>query len=908
MVSTSRIEESPAAPAPAIPLLETKLYVPRWRAGLVPRPELIGRIHGGAERRLTLVSAPAGSGKTTLLAEWIAGTGPAGWVSLDPSENDPTLFLAYVVRALQKVDPAVGKQALPLLHTSPPQAVLTALINEIADSGSDFVLVLDDYHVIEAQAVHDAVVFLLDHLPPRLHVVIATRSDPPLPLPRLRARGELIELRPADLRFTPDESSAFLNQVMALELSAVDLSKLERRTEGWIAGLKLAALSMQGRRDIGGFVDEFSGDHRYVADYLVEEVLQAQPENVRRFLLATAILDQLSGPLCDAVTGEPNSQALLEKLEKGNLFVVALDDERVWYRYHHLFADVLQAHALKEHPDLVRAFHRRASAWYEQRGTRTDAIRHALAAEDTERAADLLGAGWPARDRSYESARWLTRVKALPEAVVQARPVLGAGFAWALLNGGELEAADAQLRRVELSLEAGARGAVGVDEARLRSLPAEIASARVYLAQSRGDVAGTVEAAKRSLALTPDGDHEAGVVGTALLALAHWANGDLEDAHRTFTAALDRMRRLGLTLDVIRGIFVLGDLRVAQGRLHEAAGIYRRGLQQAAEQLEPGAAPETDELHLGLSELHREWGDLEAALEPLRTITGFAERAEHAGKRERWCTAMAAIRAAQGDPDGALELLREAESVQRRDPVPRVRPIPAIRARIWIAQGKLADAMAWARERGLTAEDELDYLREFEHVTLARLMIARHGTEGGERSLHEAVRLLERLTRAAEAGGRTGSVIEMLVLDALAQQMLGNVRGALTSLERALELAHPEGYLRVFLDEGGRMRDLLLQATARGVAGDPIRRVLNAFGDSSLAGAPGGTSGASELLTPRELVILRLLASGLRNQEIAGQLFISPATVKRHVANIYAKLGVGHRTEALLQAKELNLL
>jgi LuxR family maltose regulon positive regulatory protein len=910
--------------ATAIPLLETKLYIPRWRSGMVSRSGLIERIHVGAERRLTLVSAPPGFGKTTLLAEWYvhataAGT-IVGWVSLDPSENEPAFFLAYVIRALQKAHAGVGAHALS--QVSAPQrprmeSILTSLINDIDAIDSEFVLVLDDYHVIDEPAVHDAVTFLLDHLPPRMHLVIASRTDPALPLPRLRARGELTELRPADLRFTSHEAGAFLNQVMALDLSAIDIAKLEQRTEGWIAGLKLAALSMQGRKDVRGFVDAFSGDFRYVADYLVEEVLQAQPERTRRFLLATAILDRLSGALCDAVTGEPGSQALLERLERSNLFVVALDDEREWYRYHHLFADVLKAQAVREHPDLVRAFHRRASVWYEHGGSRADAVGHAFAAEDLERAAALLETEWPAKNRSYESARWLERVKSLPDALVRARPVLSMGYAWGLLNAGELDAAATRLNDVERWLaaapdapERSELGAPATVLGQLRSLAAELASARVYLAQSRGDVSGTVEQAQRNLSLIPEGDLPGRATGTALLALAQWAGGELEAAYQTFSDALAAMRKGGHTLDVIRGTFVLGDLRVSQGRLHEAAGIYERGLHLAPDQIQPGALPEMDELHLGLCELHREWGDLEAALEPLRTITQAGERAAHRGNRQRWCTAMAGIRQAQGDLDGALELLLEAEARDVPGPVPRVRPIGALKARIWVAQGRLSEAMGWVRERGLSYDDDLSYLREFEHLTLARVLSARRDEYGG-RSLREAVGLLERITVAAEAGGRTGSGIEALVLLALARQAQGDGRAAFASIERALNLAEPERYLRIFIDEGDPVREILLQATARGISGNALRRVLSGFDEPSHSAptpGPAPVADSSQLLTPRELAILRLIAAGLRNQEIAKKLFISPATVKRHVANIYSKLGVGHRTEALVRARGLNLL
>jgi LuxR family maltose regulon positive regulatory protein len=641
-----------------------------------------------------------------------------------------------------------------------------------------------------------------------------------------------------------------------------------------------------------------------VADYLVEEVLRAEPERVRLFLLSTCILERLGGPLCEAVSGVRDAQAVLQDLERRNVFVVALDDRREWYRYHHLFADVLRSLAAREDPDRLRDDHARASAWFEQNGSLTDAIRHAMEGEDPDRAARLLEAKWPPRDRSDAAAKWLDLVKALPDAVVRARPVLGMGYAWGLLNGGELEASETRLADVERALETGA--VPDVEAPRLRR---ELASARLYLAQSLGEIAGSVEHARRSLALIPRDDLPARATGTALLSLAEWAAGDLESAHASFTRALALMRTLGAHLDVIRGTFVLGDLRVAQGRLREAAAFYRSGIDAAAKQvgakqIDAAAGPETDELHLGLSELHREWNDLEAAERALARVTETAAGAEHAGNRRRWCTATASVREAFGDFGGALDLLDEAERVTRRDPLPQLRPIAAMRARLWIKQGRLRESVEWVRECGVSADDDLSYMREFEHVTLARVLFAQNDPE--------ALPLLDRLTQAAEAGGRTGAVIETLVLRALGHDAANEQRAALEHVGRALLLAEPEGYARVFVDEGDRMRELLRRASARRVAEGAVKRVLAEFDAprvGSRAEAPvAAVPEASLLLTPRELVILRLIAGGLRNKEIAARLSITTATVKRHVANAYAKLGVSHRTAALKKAQELNLL
>ncbi|MDQ3222156.1 MAG: tetratricopeptide repeat protein, partial [Gemmatimonadota bacterium] len=655
------------------PILATKLYVPPPQPKVVLRPRLIERLNEGLDRRLILVSAPAGFGKTTLLSEWLAALPrESAWLSRDEGDNDPTRFLAYFVAALQTIAPNIGEGVLGVLQSPQPptETVLTTLLNEITTVEDDFVLVLDDYHVIDAKPVDDVLAFLIEHLPPRMHLLIATREDPQLSLARLRGRGQLTELRAAGLRFTPSEAGEFLKGVMDLNLSAEDIVALETRTEGWIAGLQMAALSMQGRADTASFIQAFTGSHHFILDYLVEEVLQCQPERVRGFLLQTSILDRLSGPLCDAVTGQDGGKGMLEALERGNLFVVPLDDKRRWYRYHHLFADVLQARSMEEQPDQVPGLHRRASKWHEQNDLPSDAIRHALAAEDFERAAGLVELAWPAMDRSIQSATWLGWVKALPDELVRARPVLCVGYAWALLDGGELEAGEARLRDAERWLETTADmsgrpevpsvGMVVVDEEQFRSLPATIATARAAHAQALGDVPGTVKYARRALDLLPEGGYYERGVLAALLGVAYWASGDLEAAHRSFADFMANMRMAGNILVAIGGTFVLADIRMVQGRLHEALSTYQQSLQLATEQGEP-VLRGTADLYLGLSELQCEHGDLEAASQHLLRSKELGEQATLPELQYRSCVAMARIKEAQGDLDGALGLLHEAE-------------------------------------------------------------------------------------------------------------------------------------------------------------------------------------------------------------------------------------------------------
>ena len=909
-------------------ILTTKLYVPPPQPRVVLRPHLIERLNEGLRRKLTLISAPAGFGKTTLVGEWVAGCGrPAAWLSLDEGDNDPARFLVYLVAALQTIAANIGESVLGVLQSPQPppiESTLTALLNEITTIPDDFVLVLDDYHVIDTRAVDDALAFVLDHLPPRMHLVIATREDPHLPLARLRARGQLSELRAADLRFTPSEAAEFLVEVMGLSLSEEDIASLETRTEGWIAGLQLAALSMRGREDVSGFIRAFAGDDRYIVDYLVEEVLQRQPDRIRSFLLQTSILDRLSGPLCDAVTGQEEGNARLEALERGNLFVVPLDDKRRWYRYHHLFADVLFAHLMQEQSDQVSTLHRRASEWYEQNGLPSDAIRHALAAEDFERAADLVELAVPAMRRSRQEATLLGWLKALPDELVHVRPVLSVHYAGALQQGGEIEGVEDRLRDAErwLDTTADMRARPGdpssemvvMHEEEFRRLPSSIAVQRAGQALALGNVPDTVKYARRVLDLATEDDHFRRGAAAALLGLASWTSGDLESAHRSYADGMAHLQRAGYISDAVGGSIALADIRIAQGRLREAMRTYERALQLATEHGDP-VMRGTADMYVGMSELHRERNDLEAAT---RHLLRSKEQGEHTGFPQnpyRWRVAMARIREAQGDLCGALDLLDEAERLYMSDFSPNVRPIAALKTRVWVAQGRLGEALDWARERGLSAHDDLSYLREFEHITLARVLLARYRSDREERSIHEAMGLLERLLQAAEEGGRTGRAIEILVLQALAHEARGDIPAALVPLERALTLAEPEGYVRVFVDEGRPMAQLLSDAAAHGIMPDYTARLLAVFeaeehkseDGSRLPPAPSARS-LTEPLSQRELEVLQLIAQGLSNREIGERLFLALITVKGHNRNIFRKLQVRRRTEAVARARELGLL
>ncbi len=907
---------------------------------MVHRRRLIERLNEGLSGNLTLLSAPAGFGKTTLLSEWLADCGrPVAWLSLDEADSDLTRFITYVVAALGTIAPKMdganfGKGVLAALHSSQPppvESILTSLLNEIAALPGSLILILDDYHLIDSQPVDQSLAFLIEHQPAQMHLVIASREDPSLPLARLRVRGQLVELRADDLRFDPGEAGEFLNRVMGLNLSAEDLAALENHTEGWIAGLQLAALSMQNRQDTARFIESFTGSHRFVLDYLVEEVLRRQPDRVRQFLLQTSILERLSGSLVNCLTGQEDGKAMLETLESGNLFVIALDDRRQWYRYHHLFAEVLQTYLREEQPDRVSTLHRRACDWFEQNDLPAEAIRHALAAKDSDRAAELIERVWLAMDRSYQSATWLAWVKALPEEVVHARPVICVGYAWALLDTGEIEASEARLRDAERWLDPPEQQAtissarmVVVDRAEFQSLPASIAAARAYRALALGDIAGTKMYAHKALALAPDGETLHRTQATALLGMAEYADGDLPAAEREFCKFQEMMWQANDIANAISITFILANIKLVQGRLHEAVSAYRQSLQLAAKRSLLTFLGASD-LYRGLSEVLCEQGDLEAAAQHLLTAQQLGKQSAQTGWPHRLCMAKARLKEAQGDLAGALVLLDEAERKYVRNPLPD-RPIAALRARTLARQGRLGEAMSWMREQDLSPDDNLSYLREFEHLTLARVLIARYQADRAEGDLQAALGLLERLSHAAEEGGRYGSMIETLILESLAHQAHCNQPGALASLKRALVLGEPGGYVRLFVDEGEQLR-LLIENLRLRIVRDQcnpdakligyIGKLLAAFARSTSDPQPAISHNQSKLrnqpsemiepLSEREREVLKLLRSELSGPEIARQLVVSLNTVRTHTKNIFNKLGVNNRRAAIRRAEELNL-
>jgi LuxR family transcriptional regulator, maltose regulon positive regulatory protein len=906
-------------------ILTEKLYLPPMRPRLVQRPRLIDL--RDPSRPLTLIAAPAGSGKTTLAGAWIAQIDrPVAWLSLDEDDNDPTRFLTYFIAALQTLWPNMGETALPLLHSPqppPPKSILTLLLNDLNTLSTPYLLVLDDYHVIDTSPIHEALAWLIDRRPRQMHLVITSRTDPPLPLARWRARGHLTELRAADLRFTPDESARFLNETMSLRLSADDIAALEARTEGWIAGLQLAALSLQGHDDVGGFIRAFSGSHAFIVDYLVDEVLRWQTETIQHFLLHTAILDRLTAPLCDAVLGNSESsmphaaaQALLEQIERANLFLIPLDDERRWYRYHQLFAEVLRHRLQQARPDHWLELHRRAGEWYAHQGMLREAITHALAARDFKRAAQWITQTFFALWVQGELATLLNWIKASPEEELRAHPQGNIGYAWALAFAGQAEAAEARLQLAEEALRASPTAA----RAALDDLWGQVIALRARLAARRGDWQMAIDLAQTALArLSPA---SVGFRGEAYYsrALAYLLKGALPEAGRASAEASAFGWATGNYLLAVNSERNAALAHAAQGHLRAAAETYQQMLAQAlahADRLLPAVGI----AHVGQAEICYQWNDLDAAARHVQTGLALGRAGGLADILFSGSMILAQLRVAQGQGEAALESLRQAERLAAHMGAPQaMHHVHALAALIQLQLGRHAAAALWAQTYRDSGVDRAAYAHEVESLVLARVWIA-------QGNVAEAATLLAHLLPAAEAAERMGSVIELLALQALVVH--GDPAGAFAALARALTLAEPEGYVRVFVDAGEVMREVLSawrsEMARRGSAEVSSRvlayadKLLEAFAkgrkarDLRLADAvpaPSLKPQASRLVEPlsdREREVLRLVADGLSDRAISDHLVLAIGTVKKHLNNIYGKLGVHTRTQALARASALNL-
>ena len=878
------------------PILATKLYIPPLRPNVVIRPRLLEQLNEGLHRKLILISAPAGFGKTTLVSEWLAGSErPAAWLSLDEGENDPTRFLTYLVAALQTIAATIGEGVSGVLQSPQPpptESILTALLNEITAIPDNFVLILDDYHVIDAKAIDHILTFLVEHLPPQMHLVIATREDPQLPLARLRAGGHLTEVRAVDLRFTPGEAAEFLNQAMGLTLSAEDVSALESRTEGWIAGLQLAALSLQGQKDTAGFIRTFTGSHHFVLDYLVEEVLGQQPESLQTFLLRTSILDRMTGPLCDAVLLDPSGsgQETLEYLEHANLFLVPLDNERRWYRYHQLFADLLRQRlhqrstsSTEDEVEDVNELHIRASVWYEDHELEIEAFQHAAAANDVARAERLIeGEGMPLHFRGA-GASVLNWLESLPRTALDTRPSLWVTYASTLLFGGQhtaveqkLQAAEAAMPRTEL-------------DDKTRDLVGRIASMRATLAVIQHDGETIITQSRRALEYLRPDNLPVRTATTWTLGYAYQLQGDRAAASQAYTEVISIGKSFGDSIYTLAATINLGQLQEADNQLYLAAESYRRSLQLAGDPPQRMAC----EAHLGLARICYEWNDLEAALAHGQQSAQLARQIT-VDTLAAYGVFVARLKLAQGDVSGAAAALDEAEAyVRRYSFVFRMPDVAAAQVLLLLHQGHLAAAAHLAQTHELPLSQARVYLAQGDtSAALARLLPWR---------------------RQVEAKGWADERLKVMVLQAVALQAQGKQDQAVHLLCDALALAAPGGFIRLFVDEGPPMANLLSEAAALGMMPDYTGKLLavveaEAQKREITSSLPVPAQPLIEPLSPRELEVLHLMAAGLSNQEMCERLFLALSTVKGHNRTIFGKLQVQRRTEAVARARALGLL
>lgn len=885
-----------------MPIISTKLYIPPTRPVSVRRSRLIEGLNGGLHRKLTLVSASTGFGKTTLLSEWLAGCDrPAAWLSLDDGDNDPARFLTYLIAAWQSISNGIGAGALALLQTPQPpiDSVLAVILSDIAAASVNAILVLDDYHVIEASPIHEAIALLIERMPPNVHLVIATRHDPPIPLGRLRSRDLLNELRAADLRFTYPEVADFLCEVMNLDLSPDDISLLETRTEGWIAGLQLAAISMQGHHDASGFIQSFSGSHRFVLDYLIEEVLLGQSEDVQRFLIQTSILDRLCGPLCNAIMGQHDSdtgQRTLEYLERANLFLVPLDSERLWYRYHHLFADLLRQR-LRQHQNVVsdaggavtsaNELNLRASIWYEDNGLEIEAFRYAVAAEDHIRAARLLeGGGMPLifRGAVTPALRWL---ESLSKPLLKAMPSLLVLHASALLMVGQLNGAEQKLQTAEAALQEGT-----LDD-KTRDAIGHIASIRATIAVSQHQVDSIIAESRLALEYLHPENLPVRTATTWTLGYAYQLQGDRAAARKAYVEAIAISRSIGHFIINVMAAIGLGGLQEKDNQLELAADTYRSVLELVGDT----PMPASSEAHLGLARISCEWNDIAAAEQHLRQSFLLASQIENTDRYVVCELLQARLQLARGEvSEAAAAITRAGQFARQHNFVLRMPEVAAAHAAILLRQGNVPAAAQ------LVSQHEMP-------ISLAKVYLA-------EGDASTAVALLETFRSELEAKRWESERLAVMVVQSIALHRAGDKSKAMEVLCDALELAEPGGFIRLFVDEGAAMKSLLSEAAAKGVMPNYSSKLLAAFEAETTFGA-GETHKTKlhrpyqpliEPLSERELLILRLIADGLSNQEIGSRLYLALSTVKGHIRNVFDKLQVKRRTEAVARARELGLL
>ncbi len=908
----------------ATSILVTKLFVPPTRAKLVHRLDLIERLNNGLDRKLTLLSAPAGFGKTTLVSHWVEhlqgvneiDSQPiqVAWLSLDQDDNDPVRILTYFITALNQIkgiEADLGQGALSMLQSPQPpspNSVLISLINDLAAISEKIIFVLDDYHLIESKEIHQALIFLLENLPSQLHLAIATRQDPPLSLGRLRARDQINEVRAAELRFSIDEAADFLNQVMGLDLSPSQVAELEHRTEGWIAGLQLAAISMQGREDVQGFIRSFSGTNRLVLDFLIEEVLGGLESDIQDFLLQTSILKRLYGPLCDALTGRDNSQAVLEELDQANLFIVPLDEERCWYRYHHLISDLLRQRLVSHHGGSLKELHGKASKWYEENEDLSEAVHHALAGEDPKSAIGLIKKGALAALEDSDFRFILDSVNLLPAAVLQNEPWLFIYHTWALLLTGHVVAARPKLENLDWLLEY----ANDENEFQQRIMLGNIAGLKVFLAGWLRDYEKLLEYAQQVRLNLPENNWIRGYCAM-MVGSSYWQKGDLEQAREAFAESA--------SVGIVSGNYHMAVSATCQGahsfelagRLKEACDMLLGAYELAPQ--DGRISPVIGYIDVGYGRILYEFNEIDLAEQKLEQSVKFSqymldERVEKIGY-----FLLAKVHMANGDYQAAQRSIARGENaVNNREIDHDLKGAEFPQIRLWIREGNFPALKAWLEVNDPWPGNNVHLKIRLTYTMHARALVALSREFPEEPYLTTATDLLGELYDMAVGNGWGNKIIEILCLQALAYGIQDEDDDrAIEILAQALKRAAPEGYIRTFVDEGPPMAQLLYEALKREIETDYVQRLLAAFPvpdpKEDVSKKPQvDQSGLIEPLSDREIDVLQFLAKGLTNQAIATRLFLSIHTVKTHTRNIYSKLGVKNRTQAVDRARTLGIL
>lgn len=882
-------------------LLATKNYIPHFRPGTVLRPELVNRVNGGLDRKLTLVSAPAGFGKTTMLSEWAGQCERSvGWVTLDEGDNDPTRFWMYVISAITSFHAGFGKSASEVLRSTqapPLQAFLIGLINDIAETLPPFAVVLDDYHVINEPTVHDGVRFAIEHLPPQMHLVISTRSDPPIPISGLRGRRDLNELRTADLRFTLDETVAFIKRCMGLNLQRGDIELLGKRTEGWIVGLQLAALSIRGQADRHAFVTSLSGDNRYIADYLIEEVLKQQSDRVQEFLLNTSILDYLNGSLCMALTGFDDSNAMLVELEESNVFIYAMDQNRAWFRYHPLFADLLRMRLEQFQPDHTAGLHKHASLWFEEQHMPREAIKHALLIDDFDRAAGLL------EDNAFDLINhgeigsvsgWLDK---LPAGYFQSHPWLNIAQAWTLVSTGELNAVETLIRNVESNFP---------ELSDHKRFYGHCAAIRACVGALRGDHFMALKFAQGALENLPHREYIARGLALMMLGLGLRWKGELQAAVEAYSEAEEIGRKTG---DIFIAVFATcykGYALVLSGELRQGEAILRGAIQYAEKSAGRGTwkPPITGLAHAFLCSALLEWNEIEAAMNHARTGLVLSQKLGHTHAILDSYYFFISSLIFTGYLSEASEAISKArENLKDSLPIFSL-DLTLLDIELHLAGGDIRQAGQLIEVIGMTPHDDISFHELAYYLAFAKVLWKKG-------NLNQTFNLLDRLLKVAEDAGARSRVIEILVMQALVLNQSKRKLEAVNTIGRALKMAEPEGFIWSFIRHGDSVVELLYTAAAEGIFPLYVGKLLAALDEIVQPASEENIFSIPllpEPLSERELQVLRLLVAGMSSTEIAGELVIAVGTARTHIKHIYRKLDVHRRLEAIDRAKELKLV